>query len=360
MIDSRHPVIVLGATGMVGQRTLALLQGHSRFMVTGIAASSRSEGLSFSSATEWRLPTPDYAGEADTILRACDPQAFSDHRGIAFSALPADEAREVEPAFAAAGWAVVSNAAAFRQDETVPLVVPEVNADHLALVDSQDTPGFIVTNPNCVAIPLALSLKPLDDAFGVEQVVTATYQAVSGAGFSGETAWDMIGSVHPHPGDEEEKVALETPRLLGSLRNGLVKPHPMTLSARCVRVPVREGHMAAVSVRTTTPVSPEDALRVFQQWAPSVAASLPSAPDHPLRIVEGRNRPSPTLDNHGMLVTIGRVEACPVMGLKYYVLGHNTIRGAAGAALLNAELLLQDPWRSRLARVMGGLGTEPV
>jgi aspartate-semialdehyde dehydrogenase len=330
---------------MVGQQLIRLLDGHPHFSVSGLA-SGASAGKPYARAAAWRLPGRPYGGLEDLPVRTCDPAAFPGPPGIAFSALPSGAAREVEPAFAAAGWSVVSNASAFRQDPRVPLIVPEVNPDHLALAASQDTEGFIVTNPNCVAVPLALTLKPLHDAAGVEAVTVATYQAVSGAGFNGETAWDILGTVHPHPGDEEEKVEQEPGRILGTLGDGGITPAPMAVSARCVRVPVRDGHLLAVSVRTRRPVSPEEAKELFAGWRPAISTRLPSAPDRPIVLRDDRARPAPAVDvdaGGGMAVTVGRVEACPVLGLKYYVLGHNTVRGAAGAALLNAELLLSEP-----------------
>lgn len=350
--NNKLPVIILGATGMVGQRLVQMLESHPRFRVAGLGASERSEGRSYAEATSWRLPGSPHGGLGGLPVRPCDPGAFDMAPGTALSALPSGAAREVEPAFAAAGWNVVSNASAYRQDPRVPLVVPEVNPDHLALAAKQETPGVLITNPNCVAIPLALSLKPLDDAAGVEEVLVSTYQAVSGAGFGGETAWDMIGSVHPHAGDEEEKVQAEPLRILGGLTTEGLRPAAMQVSARCVRVPVRDGHLLAVSVRTRKPLRPEEAREVMAGWRPEVSGKLPSAPEAPLVVLDARDRPSPALDagrGKGMACTVGRIESCTVLGLKYYVLGHNTVRGAAGAALLNAELLGTEPWGS-LAR----------
>jgi len=331
---------------MVGQQLVRLLSGHSRFDVTGVAASRNSSGTPYRD-TSWRIEGLPHGGRGDLPIHPCDPEAFPSPPGIAFSALPSGAAREVEPAFAEAGWTVVSNASAYRGDPRVPLLVPEVNPDHLGLVAAQETPGLLVTNPNCVAIPLVLSLKPLQDAVGVEEVVVSTYQAVSGAGFSGETAWDMIGSVHPHAGDEEEKVEAEPRRILGRLAGQQLAEAPFRVSARCVRVPVRDGHLLSVSVRTGRALSPEDARELFTSWRPEVTGRLPSAPDPPLRVRSERDRPSPAVDagaGAGMAATIGRIESCPVLGLKYYVLAHNTVRGAAGAALLNAELLTTEPW----------------
>lgn len=350
--NNKLPVIVLGATGMVGQRLVQMLEGHPRFRVAGLGASGRSQGRSYVQAADWRLPGTPHGGLASIPVRPCEPGAFDMEPGIALSALPSDAAREVEPAFAAAGWKVVSNASTYRQDPSVPLVIPEVNPDHLALGARQETPGLLVTNPNCVAVPLALSLKPLHDAAGVEEVLVSTYQAVSGAGYGGETAWDMIGSVHPHAGDEEEKVQAEPQRILGRLETDGLHPADIRVSARCVRVPVRDGHLLAVSVRTREPLAPAQARELMAAWRPEVSAKLPSAPEAPLAVLDARDRPSPVLDagrGKGMVCTVGRIESCPVLGLKYYVMGHNTVRGAAGAALLNAELLGAEPWASLAA-----------
>ncbi len=352
-MSPKLPVVVLGATGMVGQRAVAALQDHPWLYLAGLAASPRSVGKPYADACRWRLPGEAYAGQAAETVLPCDPGAVMEkvgRPGFALSALDRDIAREVEPAFARAGWLVVSNASAFRMDAHTPLVIPEINPNHLALLDRQPTPGKIIANPNCVAIPLALSLAPLHQALGVEQVVAASYQAVSGAGYPGESAWDMIGNVHPHPGDEEEKVESETQKILGAVADGAAAPAPFGVSARCVRVPVLDGHLIAVSVKTTDPVTPDQAARLFRDWRPD-CGDLPSSPDPVLRLTDGRDRPSPHRDvdaGGGMAVAIGRIEACPVMGLKYFALTHNVVRGAAGAALLNAELLAANGWAEKV------------
>ncbi len=333
------PVVVLGATGMVGQRAVTLLSEHPWFDLVGLAASPRSAGKRYADACRWHLPGEPWAGLGDRVVLPCDPDAVG-RPGVALSALDSAAAQELERPFASAGWHVVSNASAHRPDDDVPLVIPEINAAHLAMLDSQPGSGGIVTNPNCTSIPLSMVLAPLIEAVGVQAVTVASYQAVSGAGYPGESAWDMVGNVRPHPGNEEVKLAAEPLKILGRLEEGRVVPADIDISARCVRVPVADGHLVAVHVRTRDPIGPDDAREVFRSWDPQLDAPL--APHPPLRLVEPRDRPSPRFDadtDRGMAVSIGRVERCSVMGLKLFALAHNTLRGAAGAAVLNAELL---------------------
>ena len=347
------PVVVLGATGMVGQRMLAGLRSHPWFRVVGLAASERSAGRPYREACTWRLPGEEWAGYGDVPVLPCDPGAFGETRGIAFSALDTGPAKELERAFAAAGWQVVSNAGAHRMDADVPLLVPEINADHLALLDGQGTRGGLVTNPNCTAMPVVLTLTPIHRAVGIEAVCVSSWQAMSGAGYPGEPAWDLADNVHPHAGNEEEKLALEPQKIMGTLKDGRIDPAPFALSARCVRVAVTDGHLVSLQVRTRSKLSPEDAIELLSGWDPGL--DLPTAPRPLLVHRSGRDRPQPRLDRDlggGMAVTFGRVERCPVMGLKWFALAHNTLRGAAGAAILNAELLVRSgrvgagtPWR---------------
>lgn len=339
----RKGVIVLGATGMVGQRLVSLLADHPWFEVAALAASERSAGKRYAEACAWRLPGEPWAGLGDVEVLPCEPEAVAktvDAGAIALSALDTAPAKTIEVAFAEAGFAVVSNASAYRMDPRVPLVIPEINADHLALLDTQPWAGALVTNPNCTAMPVAMALAPLHRAFGVEALTVASYQAVSGAGYPGESAWDMADNVHPHPGNEEDKLTQEPQRILGGLVDGAVVPAEFVVSARCVRVPTSDGHLVGMHVRTTTPCSPEEAIEVLEAFDPGL--ELPTAPRPVLVHRPFRDRPQPRLDRDnggGMAATFGRVERCPVMGLKLYALAHNTLRGAAGAALLNAELL---------------------
>jgi len=325
----RIPVAVLGATGMVGQRLVQSLRNHPWFSVGELCASERSAGKRYGDACTWRLEGEEPTELFDQVVRPCSP----DFEGTAaLSALPGAQATEVEPAFAAAGFGVVSNASAFRMDPRVPLVIPEVNPGSLSLLDAQPWPGFILTNPNCCAIPVAMALAPLHARWPVQAACLSTWQAVSGAGYPGESAWDMVGNVHPHPGNEEEKLTEEPQKLLGA---------DFSTSARCVRVPVADGHLVGIQVRLAGDPSAEEceeAIRAFQPACPE----LPSSPKPLFHVLGQRDRPQPRLDagrGQGMAVTIGRVEACPVMGVKLYALAHNTFRGAAGAAILNLELL---------------------
>jgi aspartate-semialdehyde dehydrogenase len=330
-MSSRIPIGILGATGMVGQRMIERLQGHSIFSVSAVGASERSAGRLYEEATTWRLEgdIPDSVARMEVI--PCRPDAMPADLRVVLSALDSSVARQIEADFREAGFAVISNASAWRMDPEVPLVIPEVNPEALSLIDSQG-PGFIVANPNCCAIPLAMALAPLHKRWGVEAVTVSTWQAVSGAGYPGESAWDMVGTVHPHAGNEEEKLAEEPQKILGA---------DFPLSARCVRVPVADGHLLGIHVRLTGDPAPDAVERCLVEWQ-GEGPLLPSCPRPPLRIDSRRDRPSPRLDSGaggGMTITIGRVERCPVMGVKLYALGHNTIRGAAGAAIANAELL---------------------
>jgi aspartate-semialdehyde dehydrogenase len=340
------PVVILGATGMVGQRVASLLREHPWFRVAALCASERSAGKRYADACRWHLEGEHpWADLGNQLVHPCDPEvvgALVGRRGIAVSALDPGPASEIEPAFAAAGWAVVSNASAFRMHAHIPLIVPELNADHLGLIDTQPSSGFIVTNPNCTTIPVVVALAPLLRTVGVEAVCVSSWQAVSGAGYPGESAWDMLGNVRPHPGNEEEKLAQEPRRILGTLEAGVVTPADFALSARCVRVPVTDGHLVSLQVRTRDPIDPSDAIALLSGFDGGL--DLPSAPHPLLRHHGGRDRPSPRFDalaGAGMAITFGRVERCPVMGLKLFAIAHNTIRGAAGAAILNAELLHQ-------------------
>lgn len=330
-MSSRIPIGILGATGMVGQRMIQLLQDHPIFELGAIAASERSAGRPYGEATRWRLPGNIPQRVANMPVLACTPQAMPPHVKLVLSALDSSVARKIEDDFRGAGFAVVSNASAWRMDPDVPLIIPEVNADQLSQIERQG-PGFIVANPNCCAIPLAMALAPLHKRWGIQAVTVATWQAVSGAGYPGESAWDMVGSVHPHAGNEEEKLAEEPGKILGA---------DFPISARCVRVPVADGHLLGIHVKLDGDPNVAAVVRCFKEWNGD-GPSLPSCPRPPLVIDERRDRPSPRLDcdaGNGMVITIGRVESCPVMGIKFYALGHNTIRGAAGAAIANAELL---------------------
>lgn len=340
----RIPAIVLGATGLVGQRLVALLARHPWFRLAGVAASERHAGKRYGEVVRWRIEdeTPPEAA----ALRLARPTP-DDHppATLVFSALPALEAEAIEPAFAQAGAFVSSNASAFRMQRDVPLVIPEINPDHLAALASQRASrgwsGALVTNPNCSTIGLALALAPIAP-FGIEQVMVTTLQAASGAGYPGVASLDLIDNVIPYIAGEEEKIETETRKILGAWQNGVFVDAPIRLSAQTTRVPVREGHLATVSVRFAQTPRPEEILAAWQAFSGlPQALELPTAPERVLRYLDAPDRPQPRYDRDaegGMGVSLGRLRRCEVLDYRFICLSHNTIRGAAGAALLNAEL----------------------
>ena len=333
---------------MVGQRFIQLLNNHPWFEIAWLAASDRSAGKTYGEACKWKLDTPLPARIAAMTVMPNVPEGTPDDDlpKIIFAALDADVARELEPKFAAAGCAVVSNSSAFRMQPDVPLVVPEVNADHLALIERQswrrESGGFIVTNPNCCAIGLVLALKPLEARFGIESLFVSTMQAVSGAGYPGVASLDILGNVVPYIKNEEEKLQEEVGKLLGRLDGGAVHMLDAKLSAHCNRVAVEDGHMECVSIKLRTKATREQVLAAWSEFAPLMGQKLPSAPEQPVEFDASPDRPQPRLDRmrgHGMASTVGRLRECNLLDWKFVVLSHNTIRGAAGAAVLNAEVL---------------------
>lgn len=348
-IDPPHaiPVVVLGATGVVGQRLVAALTGHPWFRIVGIAASERSAGGRYGDVVRWAIESDPPDEVLDMRLCLPDP-ANLPHARIAFSALPAPEAAEVEPAFARAGMLVSSNASAFRMEPDVPLIVPEINPEHLAALDVQRRirgwKGAILTNPNCSTIGLTLALAPLRQ-FGLRRVLVTTLQAASGAGYPGVPSLDLIDNVIPYIGSEEEKIESETRKILGGWNERAFQPlgpDDMRLSAHCNRVPVRDGHLETVSVEFARQVEPERIIAAWQEFsAEPQRRRLPTAPARPVVYVSGYDRPQPQRDRMlggGMTVSVGRLRPCDVLQHKFVNLSHNTIRGAAGAALLNAEM----------------------
>jgi aspartate-semialdehyde dehydrogenase len=320
-----------------------------------LAASDRSSGKRYGDAVRWKLDTPLPDAIAGLPVSVAEPNGSSNGLGngtnapaIIFAALDAEIAREMEPRFAAAGCAVISNSSAFRMQADVPLVIPEVNAAHLSLLELQSwrrqSGGYIVTNPNCAAIGLALALKPLEERFGIESVFVSTMQAVSGAGYPGVASLDILGNVVPFIRNEEEKLEAETLRLLGKLDGERVEPLNAKVSAQCNRVAVEDGHLENVSVKLKRRASHEEILLAWREFMPLRAEALPSAPQQPVEFLSAEDRPQPRLDRmhgEGMAATVGRLRPCSLLDWKFTVLSHNTIRGAAGAALLNAELLLK-------------------
>lgn len=339
----RLKIGILGATGMVGQRFIQLLENHPWFEVAWLAASDRSSGKAYGEAVRWKLDTPIPDSIAKMQISPAEPTGAPK---IIFAALDADIAREMEPKFAAAGCAVISNSSAFRMQADVPLVIPEVNADHLSLLEEQSwrksSGGYIVTNPNCSAIGLVLALKPIEERFGLESIFVSTMQAVSGAGYPGVASLDILGNVVPFIKNEEEKLQEETLRLLGRLETNLVKPLDAKITAHCNRVAVEDGHTESVSIKLRKPATREELLAAWSSFAPLKGRDLPMAPAQPVVVTEAQDRPQPRLDRmlgRGMAATVGRVRPCSLLDWKFTVLSHNTIRGAAGAALLNAEIL---------------------
>ena len=332
---------ILGATGVVGQQFVSRLARHPWFRCTWLAASERSEGKTYKSIAPWKLPTSIPGGAADRIVEKCVPGKGPK---VVFSGLDASVAGDIEGAFAQAGHIVVSNARNFRMDPFVPLLIPEVNPDHLKILGEQRRekgwPGAIVTNPNCSTIVLAMALAPLRQ-FTIKSVVVSTMQAVSGAGYPGVPSLDILGNVVPFISGEEEKMQTETLKILGG--DGGRAPYPAAVSAHTNRVPVLDGHTITVSVAFEQKPAIAQIVEVLRNFGGRPQELwLPSAPQPPIVVTDEPNRPQPRLDadlGGGMAVTIGRVRECPVMHAKFVALGHNTVRGAAGAAILNAELM---------------------
>ena len=341
---SKIPVGILGATGIVGQRFIQMLEHHPWFEVAWLAASDRSEGRPYGDAARWRMKSALPRQIADMQVSPAKP----DHAPkMIFAALDSAVAAELEPSFATAGCAVVSNSSALRMQKDVPLVIPEVNADHIKLVECQSwrraSGGFVVTNPNCSAIGLVMALAPLHQQFGIDTVVVVTMQAISGAGYPGVASLDILGNVIPYISKEEEKMEEEAGKLLGRVTSTGVQPADFAISAHCNRVAVEDGHTESVSIKLKKDAASQDLITAWNQFrGVPQELQLPSAPRQPVRYTESADRPQPRFDveaGGGMTASVGRLRPCGVLDWKFTVLSHNTIRGAAGAALLNAELL---------------------
>src|ERR1700674_2806430 len=344
--NNRVRVGILGATGMVGQRFVQMLEHHPEFEITALAASDRSQGKSYGEACTWRLVGDMPAFVKSMVVQPPQPPLDCD---VVVSSLPSDVARSSEEAFARAGYPVISNASSFRMDEDVPLLIPEINSDHLKVLERQKSErgfstGYIVTNPNCSTIIMALALAPLHSKFGIEAVVATTLQAVSGAGYPGVPSLDVVDNVLPFIDGEEPKMESETRKILGRVgHNNGFENAPFAVSAQCHRVNVADGHMVAGRVKLAKRVSLEEVPAALASYR-SVAQDLKShtAPEHPVLVRDEKDRPQPRLDRDagaGMSVTVGRLFPDNVLDYRFVVLGHNTIRGAAGAAILNLELL---------------------
>jgi len=344
-MQTRIEVGILGATGMVGQHFIKFLQGHPWFDLKWLGASDRSAGKKYRDAMTWHLGVvPDSV--ADLTVEDCQP---GNAPRLLFSAMDASVATEIERAFASAGHVVVSNSRNHRMESDVPLLVPEINPDHLKLVPRQQRvrgwKGQIVTNPNCSTVVLTMGLAPLK-RFGITKVVATTLQAISGAGYPGVASMDIVGNVIPFIGGEEEKMQQETQKILGEFRGDRVEPLAAKVSAHCNRVPVVDGHTVTVSVELSSKPAEADLRAAFDSFSGvPQERELPSAPKRPVIYMEEANRPQPRKDaerERGMAAFVGRLRACPVLDYKFVALSHNTVRGAAGAAVLNAELILSE------------------
>lgn len=347
-MTSQIPVAVLGATGSVGQRFISLLDNHPWFKVVALAASDRSVGQKYSQAARWILdvPMPDYAKDMVIVPASTD----SVQAKIVFSALHNEIAKDLEPQFARAGMAVCSNASSFRRDDDVPLLLPEINADHIHLVTQQrknkNWSGCILTNPNCTSTGLTIALKALDDAFGVKKVFAVSLQALSGAGYPGVASLDIMDNVIPNIKGEEEKVEWEPRKMLGKYNNGKIDLADIRFSAHTNRVAVTDGHLVCASVELTSQADPQTAEAILRDFsAASSARELPSSPRPVIQVRDEADRPQPRLDRltgNGMTTVVGRIRRDPILDLKFVVLSHNTIRGAAGGSIYNAELLVSE------------------
>lgn len=343
-MSGKIPVGVLGATGAVGQKFVKLLENHPWFELTELAASDRSAGKLYKEATTWRQYTPIPERLKGRVVKECEPGL--DCR-VLFSSLDSSVAGEVEESFARAGYIVVSNSKNHRMDEDVPLLVPEINPDHLGLIKTQRErrgwTGAIVTNPNCSTVGLVMAIAPIDRAFGIKRLIVTTMQALSGAGYPGHPAIDMLGNVIPFIGGEEEKVETEPRKILGTFDGQTVRFADFKISAHTNRVFVEDGHVECVSVELEKKASIDDVARALRDFISlPQELKLPFAPARPVEVIDERDRPQPRIDRDagdGMSAVVGRIRTCPVFDIRFVVLSHNTIRGAAGAAILNAELM---------------------
>lgn len=337
----KFAVGILGATGMVGQKFVELLSSHPWFEIVALAASDRSVGKRYEAAMKWSMPTALPERMGDMTISACNPDLPCK---IVFSGLDSSVAGEIEERFAVAGYKVISNCSNHRMDSDVPLLIPEVNSEHLKLLQRQSVgQGAIVTNPNCSVIGIAMALKPLLDKWGVEAVNVVTLQALSGAGYPGVPSMDILDNVIPYIAGEEAKIEKEPLKIMGTYNEKGIIPYPMRLSAQCTRVSVVDGHLACVSVKLKNKAKLNDIIAAWREFeGEPQQMKLPMAPKHPIVYLEDERHPQPRLHRtleSGMAVSIGRLRECPLFDWKFIILSHNTIRGAAGCALLNAELM---------------------
>lgn len=339
----KYRVGILGATGTVGQRFAQLLDGHPQFEITAMAASDRSAGKAFAEACAWKLPGSIPEDVRDIVVQAIEPPLDCD---IVFSSLPSNIARETEEAFARAGYPVISNSSSYRMDEDVPLIIPEINGDHVGLIERQQknrgfSKGFIVTNPNCAVISFAPPLAALHRKFGVEECIVTTLQSISGAGYPGVASMDILDNIFPYIAGEEPKVETEAQKILGVFTESGIEKADFPVSAQCFRVPVVDGHMVSVRVNLKDTATLEEVVAAMKEF-PSL--DLHSAPKVFIDVTDEPSRPQTRLDRdagHGMTISVGRVFPDNIMDYRFVALSHNTVRGAAGCAVLNAELLVQ-------------------
>ncbi len=359
-MTGRVGVAILAATGAVGQRFIQLLDGHPTLEVRCVVASQRSAGKRYAEATKWMLDTTMPPAVASLVVEDLDSLLARDDVQVAFSALPGGLAGPVETRLAEAGLAVFTNAKDHRMTPNVPLLIPEVNPDHLALLDRQDTPGFVVANGNCSGIILTLALAPLHRTFGIDELHVTTLQGLSGAGYPGVSALDVVDNIVPYIGGEEDKLETEPQRTLGAIGpDGLVAPAAFDVYPTATRVPVREGHLESVHVRLGRAVSLEEVRAAFESFrGPDDLVALPSAPHQPIHVLDAPDRPQPRRDRDldgGMAVSVGRLRlSADGRTLQFLVLGHNTVRGAAGQSILNAEFVQE---RGLLERVRAAAKT---
>jgi aspartate-semialdehyde dehydrogenase len=349
--NEKIPVAILGATGTVGQRFIQQLFDHPWFEITALSGSDRSAGQRYGDVCQWQLEGDIPPSMAEMVVGSIDPPLPA---RIVFSALPASVAREIEPAFAQEGYVICSNASAYRQDTDVPLIIPEINPDHLGSIEGQRKTkgwkGFIVTSPNCTTTGVVMPLKPLDQAFGLKRAFAVSMQAVSGAGYPGLSSLDIMDNVIPYIQGEEEKIEQETRLLLGHIKGNRRVQSSAVISAQCNRVPVLDGHTVCLSVELGKNPGVEEVVQVLKDFhSPPTAQPLPSMPEYPIVVREESDRPQPRRDRNaerGMAVSVGRIRPCHLFDFRMVSVVHNTLRGAASGAILNAELLVSEGYLS--------------
>jgi len=348
-MEKRIPVGVLAATGAVGQRFVQLLADHPWFEVVAVTGSDRTAGRPYGEGVNWVIPGDPPTAIRDLVVQESRPDLDVP---VLFSALPTKQAQKLEPKFAEAGCAVVTNASPYRMTEDVPLLIPEINPDHTALIATQQAErgwsGFIVASPNCSTTSVVLPMKVFQDAFGLQAAIMTTMQAISGAGYPGVSSLTILDNVIPHIGGEDNKLEAEPKKLLGTVHDGKMQLASLQLSAQANRVAVVDGHLASVSVKLSRPASPNEAVEVLETWQPpAICTQLPSSPKRPLIYRREVDRPQPRLDRdaeNGLAWTVGKVRECGVLDLRYLAITHNTLRGAASGSILNAELLVVQGW----------------